>query len=226
MKRREVLGHLVGAAATAGVAMPAWAQEYPARPIKIIVPYAPGGSPDTVVRILSQPLAAVLGQPVVVENIAGSSGVAAIEQLKRSAPDGYTLIDCDAGHWAVNLFTKKQLSYNFEKDLAPVSILSTSALFLTVHESFPATNLQEMVAAVKAKLLQLWLFRHWQPASPDHGGLQGGPGSGHLARPLQGDGPVGAGPGGGAGLDGCRSIQFRRAIRQDGSGARAGGQYA
>ena len=151
MKRREVLGHLVGAAATAGVAMPAWAQEYPARPIKIIVPYAPGGSPDTVVRILSQPLAAVLGQPVVVENIAGSSGVAAIEQLKRSAPDGYTLMDCDAGHWAVNLFTKKQLSYNFEKDLAPVSILSTSALFLTVHESFPATNLQEMVAAVKAK---------------------------------------------------------------------------
>jgi tripartite-type tricarboxylate transporter receptor subunit TctC len=151
MKRREVLGHLVGAAATAGVAMPAWAQEYPARPIKIIVPYAPGGSPDTVVRILSQPLAAALGQPVVVENIAGSSGVAAIEQLKRAAPDGYTLIDCDAGHWAVNLFTKKQLSYNFEKDLAPVSILSTSALFLTVHESFPATNLQEMEAAVKAK---------------------------------------------------------------------------
>ncbi len=151
MKRRQVLGHLVGAAAAAGVAVPARAQDYPTRPIKILVPYAPGGSPDTVARIISQPLAAALGQSVVVENIPGSSGLAAIEQVKRAAPDGHTLICCDAAHWAVNLFTRKQLPYNFEKDLAPVSILSTSSLFLTVHESFPATNLQEMVAAVKAK---------------------------------------------------------------------------
>ncbi len=151
MKRRQVLGHLVGAAAAAGVAVPARAQDYPTRPIKILVPYAPGGSPDTVARIISQPLAAALGQSVVVENIPGSSGLAAIEQVKRAAPDGHTLISCDAAHWAVNLFTRKQLPYNFEKDLAPVSILSTSSLFLTVHESFPATNLQEMVAAVKAK---------------------------------------------------------------------------
>lgn len=151
MKRRQVLGHIAGAAVAAGVGLPAWAQAYPARSIKILVPYAAGGSPDTVARIISQPLSAALGQSVVIENLAGSSGIAAIEQTKRAQADGYTLISCDAAHWAVNQFMKKQLPYSFEKDLTPISILSTSALFLTVHESFPATTLQELVAAVKAK---------------------------------------------------------------------------
>lgn len=151
MKRREVLGHFLGAAATVGFASPVGAQDYPSRPIKIIVPYAAGGSPDIVTRIVAQPLSAALGQPVVVDNLPGSSGIAAIEQAKKSPPDGYTLIDCDAAHWAVNRFAKKQLPYNFEQDLAPVAMLSTSSLFLAVHESFPATNLRELVAAVKAK---------------------------------------------------------------------------
>jgi tripartite-type tricarboxylate transporter receptor subunit TctC len=151
MKRRVVLGHFFGAAATIGFARPVVAQSYPVRTIKIVVPYAAGGSPDTVARILVQPLSAALGQSVVIENLPGSGGVAAIEQVKRAAPDGYTLIGCDAGHWAVNRLIRKQLPYNFEKDLAPVSMLSTSALFLAVHESVPATNLQELVAAVRAR---------------------------------------------------------------------------
>lgn len=151
MKRREVLGHFLGAAATAGFAVAARAQEYPSRPIRIIVPYAAGGSPDIVARIVSQPLSSILGQPVVVENLPGSSGIAAIEAVRKAAPDGHTLVDCDAAHWAVNRFTKKQLPYNFEKDLVPVAMLSTSSLFLAVHESFPATNLKELVAAVKAR---------------------------------------------------------------------------
>lgn len=151
MKRREILGHFLGAAAAAGFATSARAQDYPNRAIKIIVPYAAGGSPDLVTRILSQPLSAILGQPVVVDNLPGSSGIAAIETVKKAAPDGYTLIAADAGHWAVNRVIKKQLSYNFQKELEPVAMLSTSALFLAVHESFPATNLQELVAAVKAK---------------------------------------------------------------------------
>ncbi len=151
MKRREVLGHLLGAAATAGLASSVRAQDYPSRPIKIVVPYAAGGSPDIVSRIISQPLSVALGQSVIVDNLPGSSGIAAIEQVKRAVPDGYTLITADAGHWAVNRLTKKQLPYNFERELQPISMLSTSSLFLAVHESFPATNLQELVAAVKAK---------------------------------------------------------------------------
>lgn len=151
MKRREVIGHFLGAAAAASLAFPAMAQEYPARPIKIVVPYAAGGSPDIVARFVAQALTGAMSQPVVVENLPGSSGVAAIEQVKKAAPDGYTLIVLDAAHWAVNRFTKKQLPYNFERELAPVSILSSSSLFLAVHESFPATNLAQLVAAVKAK---------------------------------------------------------------------------
>ena len=151
MKRREVLGHFLGGAVTAGFVFPARAQDYPSRPIKILVPYAAGGSPDIVARIIAQPMSVALGQPVFVDNLPGSSGIAAIEVVKKAAPDGYALIGCDAAHWAVNRFTKKQLPYNFEKDLAPVGMLSTSSLFLAVHESFPATNLKELVAAVKAK---------------------------------------------------------------------------
>jgi tripartite-type tricarboxylate transporter receptor subunit TctC len=151
MKRREVIGHFLGAAAATSLAFPTLAQDYPARQIKIVVPYAAGGSPDIVSRIVSQALTAAISQPVVVENLPGSSGIAAIEQVKKAQPDGYTLIVLDAAHWAVNRFTKKQLPYNFEKDLTPVAILSTSSLFLAVHESFPATNLAQMVAAVRAK---------------------------------------------------------------------------
>lgn len=151
MKRREVLGQFLSAAVTAGFASSVRAQDYPARPVRIVVPYAAGGSPDIVARIVSQPLSALLGQSVIVDNLPGSSGIAAIELVKRAAPDGYTLITADAGHWAVNRLTKKQLPYDFQRDLEPVTMLSTSSLFLTVHESFPANNLRELVAAVKAK---------------------------------------------------------------------------
>lgn len=150
MNRRHVLGQLalVSLAASTGIAQ---AQAYPSKPIKIIVPYAAGGSPDTLARILAQQLGAVLGQPVVVDNLPGSSGIAAIETVKNQPADGYTLVMLDAGHWAVNRFTKLKLPYDFQKELQPISLASTSALFLAVHESFPAANLKELVAAVKAK---------------------------------------------------------------------------
>jgi tripartite-type tricarboxylate transporter receptor subunit TctC len=151
MKRRQVLGQFLGASLAAGFASTARAQDYPTRPIKIVVPYAAGGSPDSVARIIAQPLAALLGQTVVVDNMPGSSGIGAIEQVKRTAADGYTLVGADAGHWAVNRLTKKQLPYNFQRDLEPISIVSTSSLFLAVHESVPATTLQELVAAIKAR---------------------------------------------------------------------------
>jgi tripartite-type tricarboxylate transporter receptor subunit TctC len=150
MQRRQVLSHFAVAALGAAVA-PVHAQSYPTKPIRIIVPYAAGGSPDTVARILSSQMGALLGQPVVVENLPGSSGIAAIETVRNGASDGHTLLSADAGHWAINRVTKAKLPHDFQKDLAPVSIASHSALFLAVHESFPATNLRELVAAIKAK---------------------------------------------------------------------------
>ena len=151
MKRRILLSILGAAAfAVAGIS-PATAQDYPIKPVKIVVPYAPGGSPDTVARITAQQLTAILGQPVLIDNLAGSSGIAGIENVKNAAPDGYTLLVADAAHWAVNRVIKKKLPYDAQKDLVPIGMLTTSSLFLTVHESFPAKNLQELVAAVKAK---------------------------------------------------------------------------
>ena len=150
MKRRQVLGQFA-AVAIAGMATHANGQNFPSKPIKIIVPYAAGGSPDIVARIVSQFLLGVLGQPVVVENQPGSSGIAAIENVRNLAADGHTLLMADAGHWAVNRVTKLKLPYNFQKDMEPITIASTSSLFLTVHESFPGSNLREVVAAIKAK---------------------------------------------------------------------------
>ncbi|MES2190183.1 MAG: tripartite tricarboxylate transporter substrate-binding protein [Pseudomonadota bacterium] len=150
MKRRQVLGRIaVSALGAAGATVRA--QNFPAKPLRITVPYAAGGSPDTVARILAQQLGVVLGQSVLVENVPGSSGIAAIEIVRNSAPDGHTMLMADAGHWAINRVTKVKLPYNFQQDFAPVSVASTSALFLTVHGSFPATDLRKLVAAVKAK---------------------------------------------------------------------------
>lgn len=148
MNRRDV-GRFALVSLAASVGGFAWAQA--GRPVKLIVPYAAGGSPDTVARVLAQQLGALLDQPVVVENMPGSSGIAAIETIKNLPRDGTALIMLDAGHWAVNRFTRQKLPYDFQKELAPVSIASTSALYLTVHESFPASNVQELVAAVKAR---------------------------------------------------------------------------
>ena len=150
MKRRQVLGQLAGAAFAASSSY-SYGQNFPSRPLRIIVPYAAGGSPDTVARIVSLYLTGVLGQPVVVENQAGSSGIAAIENVRNQAADGHTLLMADAAHWAVNRVTKLKLPYNFQKDLEPITIASTSSLFLTVHESFPGVNLREVVTAIKAK---------------------------------------------------------------------------
>lgn len=150
MKRR-VLSIWLGAAWLTMSVAPAMAQDFPAKALRIVVPYAAGGSPDTVTRITAQQLSIILGQPVLIDNLSGSSGIAAIETVKNAAPDGYTLLVADAAHWAVNRLTRKKLPYDAQKDLQPIGVLSTSSLFLTVHELFPATTLQELVAAVKAK---------------------------------------------------------------------------
>ena len=150
MKRRQVLGQFA-VTTLAATGMSVRAQSFPHKPLKIIVPYAAGGSPDTVARIIAQQLGIVLGQPVVVDNLPGSSGIAGVENVRNAPADGHTLLMADAGHWAINRVTKVKLPHNFQQDLEPVSVASTSALFLTVHNSFPASNLRELVDAVKAR---------------------------------------------------------------------------
>lgn len=130
----------------------AFAQDpYPRHPVKIIIPYAPGGSADNVGRIVGKQLGSILGQPFIIENTGGSGGIAAMNSLLRSSADGYTLFLGDAGQWAINVALYKKLPYNPLTDLVPVSTLTYAPLFLVVNQSVPANSLQDLVALIKSK---------------------------------------------------------------------------
>ncbi len=130
---------LLAAGLAAPLAAPAWAQAFPARPVKIIVPYPPGGATDILGRMIAAQLQAAWGQSVVVENKPGASGVLGNDFVAKSAPDGYTvLLAITAIIQNVTLFPK--LPYDPYKDLLPVSQLSTSTSLLAVPASLPAIS--------------------------------------------------------------------------------------
>jgi tripartite-type tricarboxylate transporter receptor subunit TctC len=131
------------------VACAAHAQNYPSRSIKIIVPYAPGGLPDTMTRLVGGKLADPLGQAIVVENMGGAGGINGVAEVAKSAPDGYTLLVADVGQIAINPHLFSKLPYQPLKDLAPVSLIGTSPLYLVAHPSVPANTLKELVALAK-----------------------------------------------------------------------------
>ena len=158
MKRISLLLPRLGAVAlTITFAAASVAQEstYPARPIKLVVPYAAGGFPDTVSRMVGQRAGEVLGQPFVIENRPGAGGLAACELVARAAPDGYTLLAMDNGHWGINPALYPKLPYDPLRDFAPVSLMGMTPMFLFVHASVPATSLQELIALGKSKPNQM-----------------------------------------------------------------------
>ncbi len=141
---------LAAALAFATLAAGAAAQTYPARAIKLIVPFPPGSTPDIVGRTLGQKMTESWGQPVVVENRSGAGGNIGTAAAAKSAPDGYTLVTGINGPIAVNKALYESLPYDPEKDLAPVSLLVSGAQILAVHPSVPASNLKEFVAYARA----------------------------------------------------------------------------
>ncbi len=148
MKRRTSLLSLAFALA----ALPAAAQApYPDKPIRLVVPYAPGGTTDIMARTLQEPLSKALGQTVVVDNKAGAAGAIATKQVATSAPDGYTLIFGNNGPSAIVPLIQKDVGYDPVKDFAPVSLVSIAPLVLVVHPSVPAGSVAEFVAWAKAQ---------------------------------------------------------------------------
>jgi tripartite-type tricarboxylate transporter receptor subunit TctC len=135
--------------ALAAVAVTVQAQSYPSRPIRMIVPYAPGGLPDTIARLVGAKLSDSLGQQIVVENLPGAGGINGVNEVVRSQPDGYTLLIADVGQVAINPHLFSKLPYQPLKDLAPVSLIGTSPLYLVAHPSVPVNSLQELVALAK-----------------------------------------------------------------------------
>ena len=126
------------------------AQDFPSRPIRLVVPYPPGGPTDVVGRIYANKLTELLGQPVVVENRAGANGNIAAQLVAKSPGDGYTLF-LHSTSMVVNPLLYKNIGYDPIADFTPVSLIFDYKLVVVVHPSFPATTMAELVAAAKAK---------------------------------------------------------------------------
>jgi tripartite-type tricarboxylate transporter receptor subunit TctC len=128
----------------------AWAQPYPSKPIKIIVPFTPGSATDVMGRIVGERLNAAWGQPVIVDNKPGAGGSIGIREGARAEPDGYTLVLVSSGH-AVNHVLYKDLGYDTLKDLAAVAMLGSLPSVLIVPPNSPANSVKELIAMLKAK---------------------------------------------------------------------------
>jgi len=148
----RVLAGLVFASLVA-IASPAFAQSnaYPRQAVKVLVPYAPGGLPDTVARVVGQRLSEKWGQPVVIENKPGGNGVVSAQALMSSAPDGYTLMITDMSMFVINPFIYSKLPYDPQKDFTNISLIARAPLFLAVHPSMPVSNFKEFVALAKSE---------------------------------------------------------------------------
>ncbi|MEP6872927.1 MAG: tripartite tricarboxylate transporter substrate binding protein [Burkholderiales bacterium] len=147
--RREFVAALAGFGGVAGTGA-VRAGAYPDKPIKLIVPYAPGGPTDISARLVSDKLSARLGQPVVIDNRGGAGGTVGAEAAARSAGDGYTLVLVTTGH-AVNPSLYPKLGYDLGTDLVPIAQLISSPMVVTVSPSLPVTTIKELIALAKSK---------------------------------------------------------------------------
>lgn len=149
MDRRHVLASL--AATAASIALPAAAQAWPARPIKLIVPFPAGSSPDIIARVIGEPLGAALGQTVVIDNRPGAGGNIGTGAAARAEPDGYTFLFTIQGPLVTAPLLTRKLGYDPAKDLAPVTLVATSPNVLVVDPKLGAKTLDAFVRIARAK---------------------------------------------------------------------------
>ena len=136
-------------AAVTLIPLTAAAQDYPSRPITLIVPYAAGGGNDVMARVAAEKMSKTLGQQIVIENRGGAGGSIATRQIAKAAPDGYTLGLGGTGTLAINPTLYANVGYDPRKDFAPVGLIATSALVIVVHPSLPARTVQELIALAR-----------------------------------------------------------------------------
>lgn len=144
---KRALAALAAACAVIAAAPPAAA--YPEKPITVVVPFPPGGSSDAIARALSAKMSATLGQPIVIENVAGATGAIGATRVKRAAPDGYTVLVASIGVYATNPFLQKNLQYDPAKDFDLLTVLVRAPNVLVLHPSVPANTVAEFVDYLK-----------------------------------------------------------------------------
>jgi tripartite-type tricarboxylate transporter receptor subunit TctC len=145
---KPILPALAMVAATVGAPSVA-AQDYPSRPITLVVPYAAGGGNDVMARAAADKMSRTLGQQIVIENRGGAGGSIATRQIAKSAPDGYTLGLGGTGTLAINPTLYANAGYDPRKDFAPVGLIATSALVVCVHPSLPVRSIADLIALAK-----------------------------------------------------------------------------
>ncbi|MBI2316849.1 MAG: tripartite tricarboxylate transporter substrate binding protein [Betaproteobacteria bacterium] len=141
---------LLVAVLSLSLALPALAQGWPSRPIRILVPFAPGGSSDLAARLIGQRLQEALGQPAIVENRPGAGGILATDAVAKAAPNGYTVLLAVAGPY-ITAPLLQNTPYDPLRDFAPISTLNGNPQVLVVHPSVPVTNARELIAMAKAQ---------------------------------------------------------------------------
>lgn len=147
--RRQFLRLASAAVAAAAVPRPAWTQSYPSRPVRVIVPFAPGGPTDVAGRLIAQRLAEHFGKPFNVENIGGAGGNIGVGQAAKAPPDGHTILIA-AASYAVNPSLFEKIPYDPEKDFSAVTFAATAPTALTLNPSVPARTVDELVALIRA----------------------------------------------------------------------------
>jgi tripartite-type tricarboxylate transporter receptor subunit TctC len=170
MNRRAWLalaaGGLIGGFSLS-LALPAAAQTYPAKPIRIVVPYVAGGGTDTIARAMGEKLSKRLGQPVVVDNKAGASGIIGTDAVAKAAPDGYTLLMTLTQSVLTNQFLYQKLPYDPRKDLTMISVLADAQLVLVAHPSVPARTVRELGEYARSRPGKL-SYASWGVGSLSH----------------------------------------------------------
>ena len=153
MTRRHLLGAAAlaaGAFVGAGTSTAAFAQAYPSKPIKVIVPFAAGGATDVLARVLAEKMAVGLGQPIVIDNKPGAAGIIGTDAVAKAAPDGYTLLLGLSNSMLTNQFLYTKLPYSPERDISPVYQIAIAPLVLVAHPSVPVATGPELLKYVVA----------------------------------------------------------------------------
>lgn len=186
MNRRNTLTFLLSALAASGLRAQ---QAFPAKPLRIIVPFPPGGTTDAVSRLVAQEMAKSLGQPVVIDNKAGGGTLIGVDAGAKSAPDGYTLV-CVSASFAINHTLVRKRPYDTFKDFRPVTFMGLSEHVLAVHPSVKARNLRELVAVSKTQSLSFGSFGNGSAPHMAGEQLRAMTGMDLLHVPYKGQGPA------------------------------------